>query len=299
LKWQCGLGHSPWRASYSNVMSGTWCPTCGRTVRSTIKDMKALAISRGGKCLSDTFVNLHVPLRWRCAERHQWRAAPNNIVRRGRKEGSWCPKCARERAREKKRPEIPTIDDMRRLASSRRGRCASAFYINAHRRLRWICAEGHIWNAEPSNVRRGSWCPFCAGKAPKTLSEMQELASTWGGRCLSKTYRNVHANLTWVCSTGHVFEAPPRNVQRGHWCPYCSRNAPGCLDQARNLAEKRGGKCLSTRYVNSRSPLKWRCAKGHEWFARPCDVKSGNWCLRCYRERGNAQFATACFGARS
>jgi hypothetical protein len=287
LKWQCGLDHSPWFASYSNVMSGTWCPTCGHAVRGAIKDMHALAKSRGGKCLSDTFVNFHVPLRWRCAEGHEWSAEPNNIIGRGRKEGSWCPKCARKRARGK-RPEEPTIDDMRRLASSRGGTCDSAVYINAHTRLQWICAEGHSWNAEPANVRLGSWCPYCAGKARKTLSEMQKLASTWGGGCLSATFTNVHACLTWICSTRHVFEALPRNVQRGHWCPYCARSAPGNLDQARDLAEKCGGECLSTRYVNTQSPLQWRCAKGHEWFARPCNVKSGDWCLRCYRERGGS-----------
>jgi len=266
-------------------MSGTWCPTCGGTVRGTIGDMKALAVSRGGKCLSKTFVNFHIPLRWRCAKGHEWSAEPNNIIGRARKEGSWCPECARERKRRKKRPEAPTINDMRRLARSLGGRCVSELYTNAHTPLRWSCAEGHSWNAEPSNVRRGSWCPFCAGKAPKTLSEMQDLAAIRGGCCLSKSFRNVHTPLNWICSEGHEFKALPRNVQRGHWCPSCARNAPGNLYEARAIAEERGGKCLSTLYLNSQSPLKWRCAKGHEWFARPRAVKSGDWCLRCYRER--------------
>jgi hypothetical protein len=232
LEWQCDFGHRPWRASYSNVLSGTWCPTCGRAVRGTIGDMKALAVSRGGECLSDRFVNFHIPLRWRCAQGHVWSAEPNNIISCGRKEGSWCPDCARERKHGRKRPEALTMDDMRRLASSRGGRCVSEFYINAHTHLRWSCAEGHSWNAQLANVRRGSWCPFCAGEAPKTLSEMQELAVMRGGRCLSESFRNVHTALNWICSEGHEFKALPRNVQRGHWCPYCARNAPGNLNEA-------------------------------------------------------------------
>jgi hypothetical protein len=57
-------------------------------------------------------------------------------------------------------------------------------------------------------------------------------------------------------------------------------------------AEEHGGKCLSSLYLNSHSPLKWRCAKGHEWFARPSDVKSGDWCLRCFRGRGQFTMAS-------
>jgi hypothetical protein len=107
-----------------------------------------------------------------------------------------------------------------------------------------------------------------------------------GGRCLSRSFVNVHFPLKWACADGHQFDALPRNIQRGHWCPYCAHNAPGSLGELRAIAAERGGKCLSTQYVNSRSPLKWRCANGHEWFARACDVKFGHWCLRCYHQRG-------------
>jgi len=185
--------------------------------------MKQLAKSRGGRCLSQEFVNFHVPLRWQCAKGHEWSSEPNNIVARARKEGSWCPKCARERLRGKKRVESPTIDDMHRLAKARGGRCVSDLYINAHTHLQWGCAAGHNWTAQPANVRRGTWCPFCAGKASRTLSEMQELARTLGGQCLSTSFTNVHSALTWICSEGHRFDALPRSVLRGHWCLRCAR----------------------------------------------------------------------------
>jgi len=47
-------------------------------------------MKRGGKCLSDTYVNNQTKLLLECAEGHQWEAAPNSI-----KNGSWCPHCAR------------------------------------------------------------------------------------------------------------------------------------------------------------------------------------------------------------
>ncbi|WP_200918300.1 zinc-ribbon domain-containing protein [Jeongeupia sp. HS-3] len=34
--------------------------------------------------------------------------------------------------------------------------------INSDTKLTWACAYGHSWQARPSLVKRGSWCPECA-----------------------------------------------------------------------------------------------------------------------------------------
>ena len=47
------------------------------------------------------------------------------------------------------------------------------------------------------------------------------------------------------------------------------------------LAQGKGGKCLSTTYVNARTKLEWECQKGHRWFAVPYSVKRGRWCRKC------------------
>jgi hypothetical protein len=52
----------------------------------------------------------------------------------------------------------------------------------------------------------------------------------------------------------------------------------------RSLALRHGGECLSDSYENQFQPLRWRCAKGHEWTS-PAIVAKRHWCMRCYRER--------------
>lgn len=52
-------------------------------------------------------------------------------------------------------------------------------------------------------------------------------------------------------------------------------------------AKERGGECLSSVYVNQYTPLKWRCARGHEWSARPSNIKGGSWCARCVQVKGS------------
>ena len=43
----------------------------------TIEEMHEIARSRGGTCLSETYVSSK--LRWRCAQGHEWEATPNNV----------------------------------------------------------------------------------------------------------------------------------------------------------------------------------------------------------------------------
>lgn len=79
-----------------------------------------------------------------------------------------------------------------------------------------------------------------------------------------------------------MFGAARKGTSGRSWCPHCAGKARLSLAHARDLAAARGGQCLSDRYVNSRSSLRWRCANGHEWNARLGNVKySGTWCPEC------------------
>ena len=92
----CALGHQ-WQAVADTVLKGHWCPQCasverGKARRLHIKEIYAIAKSRGGKCLSQTYVNANTHLLWECEKGHQWKAIPNSIKR-----GSWCALCSNKR----------------------------------------------------------------------------------------------------------------------------------------------------------------------------------------------------------
>jgi hypothetical protein len=174
-----------------------------------------------------------------------------------------------------------TIQAMTSLARKRRGRCISTFYVNSTTPLLWQCAAGHEWNAVPASVQRGSWCPDCAGVRRATLEQMCQVAESRGGRCLSESYQNTATKLEWRCSAGHQWNATPQQIKKGHWCPFCSRVAPLMLHELQRIAHQKGGQCLSLEYLGSLKPLRWKCAVGHEWLARPSSVKAGSWCPLC------------------
>lgn len=370
----------------------------------TIDDMQTFATKRGGKCLSDEYINSFSKLKWLCANGHVWEAKPGNVIRLG----SWCPYCNKRNIREnicreilemifkkpfpKKKPswlrnrngnlmeldgyneelsiafeyhgeqhfhysiffhqgkdktlsrrisddttkrnicrkngvrlievsyELPTeglykniidqchklgiklpkhtsidvrelnskyhhkyIEKLNEFAKKRGGKLLSNVYAGTEFKLKWRCKNMHIWEATPANIVHGGyWCPKCSGKSLLSIEEMCKLAVARGGRCLSKAYTNNHQKLEWECKKGHQWEAKPNDIKSGHWCPYCAGMAPLTIDEMLKIAESRGGKCLSKKYINGYTKLKWQCKNGHVWLASPSNIKNGGyWCPFC------------------
>jgi len=130
------------------------------------------------------------------------------------------------------------------------------------------------------------------GPAPLTIEEMQAIAASRGGRCLSTHYVNTNTHLEWECAEGHRWLAIPNNVKCGAWCRTCAHASQrGSLAGLQRIASARGGRCLSTEYVNNRTHLLWECAEGHRWHAVPASVKNGTWCSICAKARTRVPLA--------
>jgi len=189
-----------------------------------LSEMQEIATSRGGKCLSTTYLNARTHLQWECAEGHQWRATPDQVKGGKNKTGNWCPKCARVRARQK---QLGSINELIELAASKGGKCLSTEYKGVHAHHLWECSFGHRWEAVPLSIKgrpskSGSWCPECSGNKRLSIEAMEEVARSRGGRCLSGNYVNTYRKLCWECSEGHTWTAPPARILRGGWCPKCN-----------------------------------------------------------------------------
>jgi len=277
LKWQCDKGHE-WDAVYYSVKRGCWCPCCFKIgISLTIGEMKEIAKSRGGVCLSDKYVNISTKLRWQCSEGHIWEAIPNNI----KENNTWCPVCNNRGRGE----NGITIDDANEIAYGRGGECLSLKYVSGAK-LKWKCNKGHVWKSLFASIKREHWCPYCAGSIV-TLADMKKLAEGRKGKCLSDNYINGTTKLRWQCEKKHIWYTRPHNVKSGQWCPICGfertvESQRFSIDDAIKLGKERGGRCLSLSYYNARSKLKWECKKGHQWEATFASIfNHGSWCPVC------------------
>jgi len=157
-EWQCERGHV-WEASVSNIKRGRWCPYCARGNRVKAKKIgitkvQEVASRRGFKLLSTEYENNYAPLKWECGNGHIWKASYANINK-----GRNCPICSKKQVSEFQKD---TIDNMRKIAASRGGKCLSDVYKTAKINLLWECKYGHQWKNAPTNIKKGSWCPECS-----------------------------------------------------------------------------------------------------------------------------------------
>jgi hypothetical protein len=122
----------------------------------TIEHAQRLAASRGGECLSDTYVGNKATLLWRCSQGHEWRTSYNAVDRK-----RWCPKCANEKKANLLRTN--TIEVAQEVAARKGGECLSEEYHNSYTHLRWRCHNGHEWAASLNKIKDlGRWCPSCS-----------------------------------------------------------------------------------------------------------------------------------------
>jgi hypothetical protein len=245
--------------------------------RQRFNALREVVHARGGRCLSSAWLGAVGHLRFRCAKGHEWEAIPYSVLN-----GHWCPRCS---SAERGLARRLTIEALQKIAALKGGKCLAKRYINANTPVLWECAKGHRWQAIPNSVKRGSWCARCSSTFKKTIQEIRQVAEKRGGECLSRVYVNCNTRLRWRCGSGHTWEATPRDVGNGRWCPRCAGKRWTIAD-LRTLARQRRGRCLSPRYLGSRSKHVWQCGEGHRWEMTFDQVKNGgSWCPLCARQR--------------
>lgn len=116
------------------------------------------------------------------------------------------------------------------------------------------------------------------------IKDMQEIALSKSGKCLSKEYINSTSQLEWMCQRGHTWDMPYSVVQQGGWCEQCAKNDKW-IENVRELAEENGGIYLSDIYVKGRTPIKFQCDKGHKFLLSLSSLKNGSWCRLCYKQK--------------
>lgn len=159
LVWQCASGHT-WDATWVSVQQGNWCPKCGdaraaEANRLSPETLRSHAIALGGQCLNPSAYDGNTrKLQWVCCAGHEWSASWASV-----QQGHWCPQCARiEKANYQREPINALIAKAKELGGTL---VSPDAYKNSATPIEWSCANGHIWLARWSDVKRGRWCSTC------------------------------------------------------------------------------------------------------------------------------------------
>ena len=234
---------------------------------------------------------------WRCENGHTWKATLNIRVC----QGTGCPACPREFVVAPAGRNLAVINPG--LASEwhpeKNGELRPAdIWPNSNKKIWWQCGKGHEWIATVSSRASGCGCPYCYGryatKENNLAAKYPELLEEWdrdknNGLNPSEFTPHVGKKVWWLCRNEHSWQATIYNRTKNRsGCPVCARNASRkyTIEDIQAIANKRGGKCLSKEFTNSRIKLKFCCKEGHIWETRGDAILYTNkWCPTCGRKR--------------
>lgn len=91
-----------------------------------------------------------------------------------------------------------SVAELQQMAALKVGMCcisADDFYT-AKTKLLWKCSKGHEWRSSYDSVKRGSWCPVCAGSAQESFVQLvlQKIFGRPFVKCRPEDLLNVNGN---------------------------------------------------------------------------------------------------------
>lgn len=194
---------------------------------------------------------------------------------------------ADECQRKKEKRDKVFYDFYSSLANSKNGRLLTPTWIGTSLKSEWQCSNNHKWLALASTIKKGGWCPYCAGKViSHQLDKLKNYVHAKHGTLLTPTYTKNSSFYKVKCDKGHIWETQYSSlVNAGKWCPKCAHNAytPDLfLKNMQDMARSKRGLCVSKEYVSSKTKYTFKCKEDHEWDAQYSSiVRDGTWCPYC------------------
>ena len=119
------------------------------------------------------------------------------------------------------------------------------------------------------NVPKYNWREFTIEN--KHAKKFRKYIEEKGGTLLS-SYFTAKKQVSILCQRGHKWNTTPDSIYKGNWCPECAGNKKGTTKEYREIGEKFQCELLD-QYTNAKTPLRYRCRKGHVFPKGPYWLK--------------------------
>lgn len=278
--WQCVEGHQ-WEATPNRILRGGWCPVCSkgvseRTVRFLFEKLfqrpfptlkpKWLINRRGARMELDGFcAELGLAFEYQGIQHFQFNKRFHNdkeeFIRRVEDDRTKRELCEEHGVKLiVLTHEIPLSDMENKIFEE--------------------CTRLNVTVDTTSNK-----IILNSAHLRRNIERMQRWAQKRGGLCLSEAYIDAFTKLQWQCAKGHEWWAKPNSIQQGGWCAECAGTKRKSMNEMQRIAEAKGGKCLSSAYLNQGQRLLWECAERHQFEMPYKQVRVGQWCPVCRKQK--------------
>jgi hypothetical protein len=301
--WTCRRIQShEWSATVASRAKGAGCPICANQrllvgfndLATVFPELLPLwHAEKNGKLTPQDLIGASgKPVTWKCLINgdHFWVAPPSRLI----SQGAGCPICANRRVLAGQN-DLANLDPVlaSQWAHDLNPIGPQEVSLESHYLAWWRCSDRaiHTWRAAVAQRRRGTGCPYCAGR--KVEAGFNDLASLhpgleneWdrernGALLPNQITAGSNRKVAWKCSKDprHRWIAVASSRARGNGCPICSNKiiVQGLNDLRTvypELAEQwnyRLNGSLSPDSFSSGSVSKvwWICSdfESHEWMA--------------------------------
>ena len=172
--------------------------------------------------------------------------------------------------------KLTTEQYRQRLAEKRPELKLVGEYEGCQKPVLHICPEGHLWEARPNNVLNGADCFHCEGKKKRTDAEyIAELEAKGNPMRPLEPYVSRNKKIKHKCPEGHEYDLSPAAALKSNGCKYCvdKRFFDWDAIYRQEVADAGFGVIVLGKYEGSGTPIKHRCAEGHEWNGTPSNMK--------------------------
>ena len=287
--WRCKKGHE-WETRVDHRSNGSGCPyCCGKKANkdNCLATVNHRLASEWHPTKNSKFTPKDVTpfsnkkVWWKCKKGHEYTSTVHH-----RSNGTGCPYCSGRKTCGDNCLAIVNPKLAKEWHPAKNGKLKPEDVVSgSHKKVWWLCRNGHEWEAIVKSRSKGRGCPYCSGnlitKETSLAFKNPQLAKEW--------HPTKNGNLTpldvmpksnkmawWKCKRGHEYKSSPNNNSRGGGCPYCGRRKASADYSLATVNPKlakewhptKNGK-LGPEDVTPKSQKKvwWICKKGHEHFS--------------------------------
>lgn len=303
--WHCFRKHS-YRASVKSRVRGTGCPYCAGKISSRENNLEVLypklakewdLVKNENLLPKDVTKGSSKKAWWLCQKGHSYES-----IIASRVQGNGCPYCAGKLVGEANSLETKFPEVAKEWDYSKNGLInPQNITSSSSKKIWWVCAKNHTFQAIVSDRTRGSGCPYCSGRRASENNNLKDLfpkiAQEWdhaknGDVTPSGVTRGSSKKVWWLCPKGHSYQATitDRTRVKSTACPYCAGKRASkennLLDMFPDVVQewhptKNGN--LSPKDVTKGSNKKvwWRCKNGHSFKISIKNRTRKNYPLKC------------------
>lgn len=187
-----------------------------------------------------------------------------------------------------------SIDDYRSIAIGRGIQwVGTEIPSNIMKRTEWRClACNRQWFTSFHNIKNGTECKSCILERQRySEAEYIEYAKGYDFRYVGGYSGSTLNPVTWMCLSGHEWNACFSSIRNGTRCPICAGTQKKTEFEYRQLATKRGIEYIEGYTGNVKDNVKWKCSKNHI-FSSSYDKLSNNnhGCNICAHNRTKEEY---------